>query len=412
MERKMYLEFTTVLIALIFSVISAGFYLINSIRSVFYKDNTKVSDHKVEEVTIVVPVYNEDSEIFEKVIASLSSQGSPVLVVGDGVEKPYRQIAYKYGCKFIRNKKRGGKRAGMVHAMDYVDTPFVMFVDSDTIVPKDGVAKLLSKFEPDVGGVGANLSVENDGTAVSYSSEFVERSREVVLKAMSVSGSVMLLDGPCAVYRTELVKPFIKSPEFSQLKVFGRRNNQGMGDDRQLTSYIIRSNYRAIKNYDVLVKTQAKQNYKSYVKQQVRWSRTGWYYFFKDLVNGTSRKAGVFYTFELIYLYVLPVVILGLTLAQVYFITSHHVPYHLIMSLLTPKGLEIFIFQAFSATMSVRFLKLISMIVNGFGVTVFGIAISTNMLKRKLRTFAFGGIALLIMFATFFYGLLTVWKQS
>lgn len=408
----MYLQLTTVLIALIFSVISALFYLINSMRSVFYKDDTSVNYHDPDDVTIVVPVYNEDSEIFDSVIRSLSEQGSHLIVVGDGVDFPYKSIAERYNATFIRNEKRGGKRSCMVHAMEYVDTPFVMFVDSDTVVPVNGVRKLLTKFEPDVGGVGPNLSVENDGSAVAYSSEFVERSREVVLKAMSVSGSVMLLDGPCAIYRTPLVKPFILSPEFRELKVFGRRNLQGMGDDRQLTSFVIRSNYRAVKNYDVIVRTQAKSNYKSYIKQQVRWSRTGWYYFFKDLVNGTSRKGGIFYTFELIYLYVLPVVILGLSLTQVYFIAAHHVSERLFADIFSIGGIKLLLFQVLSTSVSIRFLKLLSMIVNGFGITVFGIAISTNMIRKKVRTFAFGGVALLIMFLTFFYGLLTVWKQS
>ncbi len=408
----MYLEFTTVLIALIFSVVSAAFYLINSLRSVFYKDATSVEYHKPDEVTIVVPVYNEDEEIFREVLDSLSEQESNILVVGDGVDFPYKTIAEQHGARFIRNEKRGGKRSCMVHAMEYVDTPFVMFVDSDTLVPKDGVKMLLTKFEPDVGGVGPNLSVENDGTPVAYSSEFVERSREVVLKAMSVSGSVMLLDGPCAMYRTDLVKPFILSSEFRELKVFGRSNKQGMGDDRQLTSYVIRSNYRAVKNYDVHVKTHAKRDYKSYIKQQVRWSRTGWFYFFKDLVNGTSRKAGIFYTFELIYLYVLPVVILSLSLTQLYFLAADHISFRMLSDMFSLSGLKLLMFQTLTSSVSIRFLKLLSIIVNGFGITVFGIAISTNMLKKKMRTFAFGGVALLIMFVTFFYGLLTVWKQS
>ncbi len=408
----MHLEFITVLVALIFSVISAIFYLVNSVRSVFYKDGTKVTIHSPDEVTIVIPVYNEDASVFRNTVKAAASQGSKLVVIGDGMGEPYRSITLEHGGNFIMNPKRGGKRSCMVLAMDSVTTPFVMFVDSDTLVPADGVRKLLTKFEPDVGGVGANLSVAIDGSPVSYSSEFVERSREVVHKAMSVSGSVMILEGPCAVYRTSIVKPFIQSPEFREMKVFGKKGPQGMGDDRQLTSHVIRSNYRAVKNYDVMVQTQAKKDYKSYVKQQVRWSRTGWYYFFKDLFNGTSRKAGLFYSFELVYIYILPVVLLSLSLAQLYFITINHVSYQLIASLFSIHGMEMFLFHAFSAHMGIMFLKILSMIVNGFGVAVFGMAISTNILRKKMRTFAFGGVALAIMFATFFYGLLTVWKQA
>lgn len=408
----MHLELITVFIALIFSVVSAIFYLINSIRSVFYKDDTSVMHHSPEDVTVVIPVYNEDVRVFRETVRGISTQGSKFIIVGDGVSGPYKSIANEFGGKFILNNPHGGKRSCMVLAVKSIDTPFVMFVDSDTLIPKDGVRNLLSKFEDDVGAVGANLSVEVDGSPVSYSSEFVERSREVVHKAMSVSGSVMILEGPCAVYRTSIVKPFILSPEFSELTLFGKKGAQGMGDDRQLTSHVIRSNYRAVKNFDVMVTTQAKGDYKSYIKQQVRWSRTGWYYFFKDLFNGTSRKAGIFYSFELIYIYILPVIILGLTLAQLYFLTIDHVSFRTIESLFSIQGLEMFVFHTVSTHMNIVLLKLVSMIVNGFGVAAFAIAVSTNILRRKLKTFVFGGVALVIMFVTFFYGFLTVWKQA
>lgn len=408
------LQLTTVLIALIFSVVSTVFYLVNSIRSVFYKDDVHVNEHKPGDVTIVVPVYSEDAHVFGEVIETLSNQGSDLIVVGDGVVEPYKKIAEHFGGRFILNEKRGGKRACMVLAMKYVETPFVLFVDSDTDVPKDAVSKLLSKFEPDVGGVGANLSVDIDDSAVSYSSEFVERSREVVNKALSVSGSVILLEGPCAMYRTSIVKPFILSPEFKEFQVFGRKNLQGMGDDRQLTGHVIRSNYRAVKNYDVTVKTRAKKDYKAYVRQQVRWMRTSWYYFFKD-VFGTSKKAGPFYTFELVFIYVLPVVILALTLAQVYFIFANHFFFYFVQALLTGNALPLLHLSTIShlfGSRALMILRFLSTIVGGFGTVAFGVAISTNMFKGKLKTFAFGGVALIIMFVTFFYGLLTVWKQS
>ncbi|EQD49933.1 glycosyltransferase, partial [mine drainage metagenome] len=161
--------------------------------------------------------------------------------------------------------------------MHYVDTPYVMFVDSDTLLPADSVADLLSSFTSEVGGVGANLRIVEDGRVLSYAAEFVERSREVILKAMNHNGHVMILDGGAAIYRTELVKPFILSKEFYDYRVLGRKSVAG--DDRQLTSYVIKSGYKAIKNYDVNVTTPSQKSLKSYYRQQVRWARNGWYYF-------------------------------------------------------------------------------------------------------------------------------------
>ena len=63
----------------------------------------------------------------------------------------------------------------------------------------------MNGFTDDVGGVGANLRIIEDGRVLSYASEFVERSREVILRAMNHNGHVMILDGGAAIYRTEIV---------------------------------------------------------------------------------------------------------------------------------------------------------------------------------------------------------------
>lgn len=396
-------------LAAAFSVVSTIFYLVNSFRSFFFKDKTVNNDFTKDDVTIVIPVYREREDVFSDVIEAVSRQKTSFIVVGDGNDEPYRSITERYGGRFLLNPKRGGKRACLALAMKEVFSPLVMFVDSDTIIPEDATKKLVSKFKSDVGGVGANLSLVMDGSPISYGAEFVERSREVVFKAMSKSGNVMILDGGCAVYRTSIVKPFILSDEFINHRVFGKRSLTG--DDRQLTSHVIRSNYRAVKNYDVTVKTYAQPNYKSYFKQQVRWSRAGWYFFFHDIRSGTASKAGAFYTFELIYMYMLPIIFLTLGFAQFYIyahiffrILLFH-PHSIVTSFFIMMGVLTHLFRH-------KFFRLASTLLNVGGISVFGMAVAKNVqIKKKLKVFAYGALSLFIMFVTFFYGLLTIWKQ-
>ena len=399
--------FIVILIGSIFSVISAIFYFVNSFRSVKFKPEINIIQQNTKDVTIVIPVFNEDVNLFAKVLESSTRQGSDVIVVGDGCNAPYAEIAKKYSARFLSTPTRGGKRKALNLAMNYVETRFVMFVDSDTIIPYGAVVDLLSSFTDKIGGVGANLKIMEDGRPLSYASEFVERSREVILKAMNKSGNVMILDGGCAVYRTDLVKPFILSTQFSDYKVFGRKSV--VGDDRQLTSYIIKSGYKAVKNYSVQVQTPSQKTLKSYYRQQVRWARNGWYYFFKDLFGGTSRKAGPFYTFEMLYVYLLPLIFLGLGASEFYlFLFAHHFSY---ARFTFEHAFEFFLVQVFTFRF-IRITRLASTLVNFFGISVFGIAISNNMSRNKLKTFAFGAIGLLIMFVASIHGLLTIWKQG
>ena len=323
----MHLFLLIVIIGSVFSVVSTIFYIVNSYRSVRYRQPRNDNLSGPGDVTIIVPVYTEDPDFFDKVLSAVQSQGTNVIVVGDGCTYPYSDIAANHSFTFLATPERGGKRKALALAMHYVQTPFVMFVDSDTLLPSNAVKDLLSSFTDDVGGVGANLRIIEDGRVLSYASEFVERSREVILRAMNHNGHVMILDGGAAMYRTEIVKPFILSSKFYDYRVLGRKSVAG--DDRQLTSYVIKSGYKAVKNYNVNVSTLSQKTLSSYYRQQVRWARNGWYYFFKDLFGGTARKAGAFYTFELIYVYLLPIFFLGLSLTEVYYLLfTHHDSYY------------------------------------------------------------------------------------
>ncbi len=403
----MHLFLLIIIVGSVFSVVSTIFYVINSYRSVRYKQPMNDIASGPSDVTIIVPVYKENTDFFEKVLTAIQTQGANVIVVGDGCTYPYSEIAARHAFTFLATPERGGKRKALSLAMHYVQTPFVMFVDSDTLLPSNAVRELLSSFTDDVGGVGANLRIIEDGRVLSYASEFVERSREVILRAMNHNGHVMILDGGAAIYRTEIVKPFILSSEFYDYRVLGRKSVAG--DDRQLTSYVIKSGFKALKNYNVNVSTPSQKTLSSYYKQQVRWARNGWYYFFKDLFGGTARKAGAFYTFELIYVYLLPIFFLGLSLTELYFfLFAHHYSYY---RFALSHDLLYFLTTLFTLGF-LRFTRFATTLINGVSILVFGAAISNNMARNRLKTFAYGSVGLIIMFVATLHGLVTFWKQG
>lgn len=399
--------FLIVVVGSIFSLVSLVFYFLNSYRSVNYVSSKGTDNWSSWDVTIIVPVYNEEPSFFERVIQAISIQGSRFVVVGDGCDYPYSKITREYKGRFVSTPHRGGKRKAVALGMQYVETPFFLLVDSDTIIPPHAVDDLLSSFDEKVGGVGGNLKILMDKRPLSYAAEFVERSREVVLKAMNTSGSAMILDGGCAMYRTDLVKPFILSDAYTNYKVLGKPSL--VGDDRQLTSFVISQGYRAVKNYNVNVLTPVQKTLKSYVKQQIRWSRNGWYYFFKDLFGGTARKAGAFYTFELIYLYVLPFAFGILTVTQLYYFlfTPHFAEPRFAFS----NMIKILFYDLISFKL-INLARLISAWLNVAGLAAFGIAISNNMSEDRRKTFIYAPVGLTIMFFATMYGFLTFWKQK
>lgn len=73
------------------------YYVINILGSKkFSKEHTR-DDLSPHDVTICIPVYNEDPEIFNECISSVSTQGSKFVVVGDSSLEPYKSIVESHG---------------------------------------------------------------------------------------------------------------------------------------------------------------------------------------------------------------------------------------------------------------------------------------------------------------------------
>lgn len=399
---------------LLFSFVIIVIYLIYYTVNVYYALKHKGEGQRVanstdtpNDVTIIVPVYNEKVNLFEEAIERICKQGAKFIVVGDSSFEPYKSITEQNGGSFIYLEKRGGKRKALVEGIKHADTKFVMFVDSDTIIPLDTTKKLLAQFTDSVGGVGANVTVRKTNRSASYSAEFLERTRELILRAMSFKGgSVMVIDGKCGMYRTALVKPLITSPEFKDYKVAGRPTV--VGDDQQLTAHIIKSGYKAAKCYDLVVETESPENFKQFTKQSIRWARSSYYYFLKNLTNGTAVKAGPFYVFEAVTTFILPVIALALSIFKLYF-AFVFIGVHAGYSIDTLINFTMFLIGgSIHDHVGTKFMSVVGMI----GPILFSSAIVNNLKKERLRTLAFGGIALLIAFFTSLYGLLTCWKQS
>ena len=390
------------------AVISIIYYLVNSYHSINYRQPIGTNSVNPDRVTALIPVYNEDPEIFARVISAVRKQGIKFVVVGDSSFDPYRKITDENGGTFIYLPKHGGKRKAVSEGMREIATDFVLLVDSDTIIPANTVSSMLSKFDPDVGGIGANLSVSRDNNWISYSAEFVERSREVLFRSLSAHGSVMLLDGACVMYRTSLVKPFILSHEYTDHSVFGKKSQ--LGDDRQLTGFIIRSNYKAIKDFDVAVEVTAPKTVGKLVRQNIRWARSNWVNFFRELFNGTAKKAGKFYTFDLLYTYMLPIIFLGIGSVQVYLF--FHIDYHFLVHHLTYVPSLTALLSRMTDVRAVYFLRLLLTVVNYVSTAVFTLAIAFRINRERLKTLAYGSIAMAVMLTTTIYGLLTIWKQN
>ena len=392
------------------SLVSIAYYIINSVGSLKLQSKADAEGRGIaDDVTIVVPVYNEDEDTFRKCISSLSAQGAGLVVVGDSSLEPFQSITKEYGGRFVHQQARRGKRGSISNAMRYVHTKYVLFVDSDTVVPSGAVKSMLSRFSDTVGGVGAAVSANVQKTnRVSYCSEFFEKLKEVIFRSMSMHGSVMVLDGRCAMYRTELVKDFMLSKEYTENRVLGKRSL--LAEDRHLTSHVIKSGFKAVIDYEVIVVTAPQKSFKLMFKQMVRWSRAGYFYFFRELTDGTYFRRGLFYSFEMTYMYLFPIALVLVSFLRLQPLFAHGVSRYLSYQ---ASHLAYLMSLNFAALGHVSLIYTWMEVLVLIGLAVFGIAIAARIAKgRKLKTLIYGIVALLMMFVASIYGFLTVWRQD
>lgn len=400
-----------VLLALsVVGLVPVTYLLVNAYLSRRRERVARVHPSSTRDVTIVIPVHAESIERFRSALRSACRQGSRVIVVGDGCDEPYRSLTRLEGSEFVALSNRGGKKRALAAGLAHVTTPFVLFLDSDTTLPDGAVTRLLSYFAPEVGGVGANLLHEESDSIAAGCAEFVERAREVVLRAMSSRGNVLYLDGACMMFRTELIRSFVASEEFLHLHVLGRETP--LGDDWQLTDHVLNQGFRTVKAYDVGAVTRPPGNLGAFVRQNVRWMRSSWIRLGRYLRGAGPSAPGFFYRVELLGTYALPLVTFALVIAR--FPLFVHLLEGVVSRayLATSHGLYLAHFAARPFSWAHLFLP-VQTAVGLVGAGAFLGAVADRLPPhRRLRTLACGVLGSSLLLLTAVYGLVTVWRAS
>ncbi|MDE1870676.1 MAG: glycosyltransferase [Candidatus Micrarchaeota archaeon] len=396
-------------VTLVIALASFLYYSINSYMALSYSEEIRApsTDADVSDATVIVPVYEEDPETFKQCIEAIKLQGSKFIVVGDSSNEPYRKITTGNGGSFIFLKKHSGQRAAHAAAMKHVDTKYVLLVDSDTIIPPNALKSMLSKMDDGIGGVGTRISIKPDGW-VSYSAEFFQRAKDVIFKAMASSGYIFVVGGRCCLLRTSAVKGFMASEEFLESKVLGRKCI--IAEDMHITNHMRKLGYKAVIDYGVNVVTDAPRTFGSLFKQMVRWARGGYIYFLKDIADGAFFKNGALYSFEMFYIYLLPVTILVTGIIRIQIMMEYGAS-NIIGSGIGSIGNLMFLNTKLMGSGVATYMG-IAMIVSTIGTIVFLLTLLKFITKSRLKTMALGGITSLIMFLASIYALATVWKQD
>jgi cellulose synthase/poly-beta-1,6-N-acetylglucosamine synthase-like glycosyltransferase len=233
-----------------------------------------------EPLTVVVPVYQEDPQVFTTALESwLQNPIVEVICVVDVTDDACMAISRHHEELWGRVRTIvtdvPGKRDALVTGWRAATTPLVALVDSDTIWEKDVAIWATVPFkDPAVGGVGTRQNVyEPHGLWQNAADLYLDyRYYDEIAAQSTVGQAVSCLSGRTAIYRRELLLQF--EDDFLNETFLGVRCMSG--DDKRLTTLLLEHGHKTILQREARVWSTFPSEFHRFTQQRIRWARNTW----------------------------------------------------------------------------------------------------------------------------------------
>ncbi len=279
------MELSDIVVALthiLLFVVFANRYVVGLYLKRVKKDFDATIEGYEPTVGIVVPMYNEGQSIY-RTICSLADLDYPkeklqIVVVDDCSTDDSYDWATRAASKFdnvrvMRNPVNMGKRRGINRAVRETETEIIVSVDSDVVVDRDVIRKLVARFvSPEIAAVGGRVNILNANEnwltkmqAIKYFFGY-----EYLKNLENSFNSVMCLSGCLTAYRRHVLvelEPILEDRQLLGIPI-------KYGEDRFLTRQIVKAGYQTTMTLEANSYTIAPPRLSQYFSQQLRWRRS------------------------------------------------------------------------------------------------------------------------------------------
>ena len=144
-------------------------FVLVSIKRMFRKQKTFQAAGALPAAALVVAAYNEEDYIEEKIQNTLEldypKELLEIVFITDGSTDKTDEIISRYpAIRLLHQPERRGKVAAMNRAMQYVQSPLVIFCDANTLLNKECVKEIVKHYDdPKVGGVAGEKKIIQHG---------------------------------------------------------------------------------------------------------------------------------------------------------------------------------------------------------------------------------------------------------
>lgn len=199
-------------------------YLLVKIKEIFRKPPTRELPQELPEVTLLIPAYNEESVVKEKMANTLALNYPiaklKIVWITDGSTDNTNALLGEYPqVEVLFDPRRGGKAAAFNRAMPFIKTPIVVYTDANTMLCEDTISEMVKEFtDPQVGCVAGEKRVSLKKQQNAAAGEGIYWRYESTLKALDYRlYSAVGAAGELFAIRTNL---FIELPKDTLLDDF------------------------------------------------------------------------------------------------------------------------------------------------------------------------------------------------
>lgn len=267
-------------IAFFYSVFYFAFLLCSAVLAPRWK---KPELESCPACTVIVPAYNEGQHVLlalESLLAvDFPREKLQIIAVNDGSKDDTLQWIKRAACgneaviTVIDLPENKGKKHALYTGMKLARHEFIVTVDSDSVIRKDALKKLLYPFaDPSVGAVAGTLVKKVD------SRNFHTRMCDVMLvfgcsllrRSQSCCGNVFCTPGALSAYRRSAVLPLLD--EWLEQTFMGVPSR--IGEDRAIATLLLGRDWQIVYQEDAVAETCLPEKYTGVVRMLLRWTRS------------------------------------------------------------------------------------------------------------------------------------------
>ena len=262
-------------------------WIIKKVVSKKYRPINKIGHS--DTLSIVVPVYNENIDVFQMALESWKNNNpDEIIAVIDYTDKAciekFQEFQKEYQNSKLIITHKSGKRGALADGIKASQYNIIALVDSDTIWDPNIKEVLLAPFaNPLVGGVGPRQDVLNTNTIARrlFNIHLDQRYFDEMTYLATVGDALTCISGRTALYRKEAVIYLCEDLEnetFWGVKCVS-------GDDKCLTRLIQEKGWKVRYQGNVRVLTPGASDLITLFKQHLRWTRNSYRSDLKSLMS-------------------------------------------------------------------------------------------------------------------------------